>query len=294
VGYAILQLKVETSRGTVMSRIIEPNVRRRIEDKEFTPLQVYIMEGGTECQEANVGRADSYFSYEHAWRKYKFSEKIDELTPNQDCTGRSLSCYSSEYYTPKFFIEHGSLMKTLTFNCILPAQKVTYGHRIVKSGVDNQPQKIEHTYTDYDYKGTISEKYGDCVNMGNKDGLTPLHVAATMGDERFIKALLENGAGVNAVDNENNTPLHISIYYAAITPEFSWLYAKAVSLLLEAGADINIKNDKGYSAADVARDKICDPAIETEAKFICEYVFPDYAEKEVVGIVDNTASDEVL
>jgi ankyrin repeat protein len=272
------------------------NASRLAEGREFTPLHVFIIKGGPQCSDATLSQAYYYFNYEFAWRKYLFPEIENESTQQQDCIDRGISCHFAivsehEIFMRQMGFAQARRMVHLSKHCLPPVQDtMTHCHSYE---FNVTICKIKHMHYDYDYNEIVERYYKEYVNTACKDGFTPLHVAATLGEEKFIKALLENGADVNAVDNENNTPLHISIYWAAIHAR-GYAYEEAVLLLLEAGADINIKNDKGYSVADVARDKICDPAIETEAKFICEYVFPDYAEKEVVGIVDNTASDEVL
>lgn len=56
--------------------------------------------------------------------------------------------------------------------------------------------------------------------------------------------LLKNGANVNSIDSDKNTPLHL----AAQRSEPDDL----VSLLIKSGADVNLKNKYGKTALDIA------------------------------------------
>jgi len=48
------------------------------------------------------------------------------------------------------------------------------------------------------------------VDAKDREGKTPLHIAAEQVDRDFAEFLLKNGADINAEDNDGNTP----IYYA--------------------------------------------------------------------------------
>ncbi len=79
---------------------------------------------------------------------------------------------------------------------------------------------------------------GADVNAKNKDGGTPLHVAAH-GHTEVAKILLEAGADVNAKNNDGGTPLHEAARHSHI---------EVVKILLQAGADVNAKNNGGWTS----------------------------------------------
>ena len=77
------------------------------------------------------------------------------------------------------------------------------------------------------------------INVKNKRGYTPLHIAILSSNYEFASDLLEKGADRDAKNNKENTPLHIAIEYQSVP---------AVQLLLERGADINAQDGNGNTA----------------------------------------------
>jgi|GEM_PF-4601284 hypothetical protein len=77
---------------------------------------------------------------------------------------------------------------------------------------------------------------------------TPLMLAAEKGADQIIKRLIEKGANVNAQMREKpgNTVLMFAIEYIP--------HPSSVALLLNAGANPNLKNKNGKTAFDLAAD----------------------------------------
>ncbi len=80
---------------------------------------------------------------------------------------------------------------------------------------------------------------GNSVNIsscvpGNTFGMTPLHIAAGLGQHEVARLLLSAGAEVNATDTtQQETPLH----HAVISND-----AEMMRLLLAAGAEVDVCN----------------------------------------------------
>jgi len=66
-----------------------------------------------------------------------------------------------------------------------------------------------------------------------QSGLTPLHVAAFIGNENIVSYLLDKGANTNSVTLRGETPLH----YAARAGQ-----PNIMRLLLDNGADLDAKS----------------------------------------------------
>ena len=77
----------------------------------------------------------------------------------------------------------------------------------------------------------------------NKTGWTPLHYAATGGHVPVIEFLLEHSAYIDAESPNGTTPLMMAAMYGS--PE-------AVKHLIQAGADLQIKNGANMTALDFA------------------------------------------
>lgn len=77
----------------------------------------------------------------------------------------------------------------------------------------------------------------------NKTGWTPLHYAASSGHVSVIEFLLDNSAYIDAESPNGSTPLMMAAMYGS--PE-------AVKVLIQAGADLGIKNQLGLTALDFA------------------------------------------
>lgn len=97
----------------------------------------------------------------------------------------------------------------------------------------------------------IVEKIDSDVNVVDLLGRTPLHDACDFGtgSPDVIEFLLSKGANVNASDLEGNTPLHIFVEnFESIGSSAK----KALAVLVKGGVDMNITNNSGLSALDIA------------------------------------------
>ena len=89
---------------------------------------------------------------------------------------------------------------------------------------------------------------GSDVNEKDKYDLkTPLHlVASGKKFKDLVQVLVEKGADVNALDEENETP----IFKAVRNGNYD-----AVEKLIDAGANLNFKNEENQTVLDLAKAK---------------------------------------
>ncbi len=78
----------------------------------------------------------------------------------------------------------------------------------------------------------------------NRAGWTPLHYAATGPELKVVQLLLDRGADIEAGSPNRSTPLMMAARYGP---------SEVVELLLARGASAKALNDRGLSAADMAR-----------------------------------------
>jgi ankyrin repeat protein len=99
------------------------------------------------------------------------------------------------------------------------------------------------------YRGDFEEfkrffENGADVNMQNKYGWTPLHIAIRRNHRNMVEYLLDNGADIDRVDGVGWTPL-----MEAVMDDMTELCA----LLIERGADKTIANQRGATAGMLAQ-----------------------------------------
>ena len=87
----------------------------------------------------------------------------------------------------------------------------------------------------------------DLINEQDEEGQTPLHLAADRGYLDVVSFLIENGANVNAIDNDGFTALFVALM-AVVDKEI-------IKCLLDHDADPNIEDEDGESARSWVQDE---------------------------------------
>lgn len=90
---------------------------------------------------------------------------------------------------------------------------------------------------------TLWTRRGEGLAAGEADDSAALFRAAKDGDASKIRILVENGADIDAIDNQGWTPLFWAIKNR---------HVKAAAELLTAGADVEVEARNGWTPAALA------------------------------------------
>ncbi|OIW28155.1 ankyrin [Coniochaeta ligniaria NRRL 30616] len=93
---------------------------------------------------------------------------------------------------------------------------------------------------------TGEERVKFLLSVEDKDGCTPLHLAASAGAADVVKEMLELGALVDAADRLGRTPLHMAARYGRVD---------ALDVLLEYGAVAELVHEKLWHGATPKAEK---------------------------------------
>ncbi len=126
-------------------------------------------------------------------------------------------------------------------------------------------------------RASASSQHGAAPDLADREGVTPLAIAATRGNASIVDALIRNRADVDAATREGNTPLLLAARNARVEIINRLLAAKAdiehrnersetalmlaaasgsrasIAVLLNAGADATRRDKNGHTAVDYAR-----------------------------------------
>jgi len=91
---------------------------------------------------------------------------------------------------------------------------------------------------------------GASLSVQDKDGNTPLSLAAGNANLPLTELFLKKGASVNVANKDGNTALMMAIKAASADPDSS--YIPVARALLSAGADRDIRNASGETAMSIA------------------------------------------
>lgn len=103
--------------------------------------------------------------------------------------------------------------------------------------------KISEVLFDFRDYAHLPDDFEVSIGTRSATGETPLHWMATLGDGAAIQLLTEEGADLNAQDEDGNSPMHAAVVSRQTI---------AVKLLIAAGAKVDLSNKAGLTPINVA------------------------------------------
>lgn len=122
------------------------------------------------------------------------------------------------------------------------------------------------------------------VNISNDIGYTPLMSAVRSYRTQVASYLIENGANVNSISEDQLTVLHHAVGEDASDKEAQ---AFCVNLLLKAGAKIDAKSNIGQTPLMWAAWFNCDNSIDIFLEFNADVMIKDNKEQTAIDIANN-------
>lgn len=123
----------------------------------------------------------------------------------------------------------------------------------------------------------LSKKKLDVNKIDKNLDLSPLHLAASLGQNKIVNLLIQNGANVNIKNTIDATPLMLASFNN---------HVETINILIMSGALINEKDKRNYNALMYAS--------EAGSFYASEFLFDFGIKNNIVSIDGKTAYDLAL
>lgn len=172
-------------------------------------------------------------------------EDLVNLRDTNNATPLMWAAYSADLDMVKILIKKGAditMKGWILFEDSVSHYEMIYGSIMAIAAGENKMDLMK--YLLHRQKIPIEDREVNFYD-NKENGWTALHWAAVKGNNNMVSYLIEEGANVNAPaeTDMNQTPLMLAINFGRIS---------AAKLLIDLGADVNIKDDFGATALNYA------------------------------------------
>ncbi|XP_050411091.1 uncharacterized protein LOC126825502 [Patella vulgata] len=123
---------------------------------------------------------------------------------------------------------------------VFPGNTTTWQRHFIKCARENDYDTVDKMITFFKGQGSF-------INCREpKSGMTALHWASREGHYDIVLMLLENGANIDAKNNLKCAPIHSAV---------EGLQRKVCHILIEWGCDVHIKNSRGLTPIESAKNE---------------------------------------
>ncbi|KAH8977684.1 ankyrin repeat-containing domain protein [Lactarius hatsudake] len=211
-----------------------------------TPLHLVSQEEGPSNEDPNIARL--------------LLERVMDVNArdNDQATPLHFACYRGNFETALVLLDHGAEVNARDVDGQTPLLRISLGQNsriaqlILERGADVNARDKDQTtplhlacHVLCFETASVLLARGAKADARNADGQTPLHQVPQspwVGDyheiSRITRLLLEHGASINALDNHQETPLHVACSEGRST---------IAQVLLDHGADVSAHNADGQT-----------------------------------------------
>lgn len=135
------------------------------------------------------------------------------------------------------------------------------------------PNTESHNINDFSYYFDRLISLGGNINAKIDKGMTPLHLAVKHYNIEMVKMLIQHKANIHAIEFEKGmTPMLLSANIEKSYPKYKFVSPEITRLLIENGADINVRTSNQETAIMFASasvlEQMLDDGVDVNAKDI--------------------------